>query len=129
MHGKGSLSAQRALNDPSIPLPPLLALPLELQQEIIVYLINDSGPGLSDLRGANKYFHSIITPVDLHKHAIALLGHRKLKTADSLFRYLQLEDELPCSLCLTLLPVELFHWNSRRKVLGSKRGHTRFCME
>lgn len=112
-----------------VPLPPLLALPLELQQEIVSYLINSRGSELASLRGVNKYLYSIVTHEDLYKHALALLERKILKKADPLFKFLKLDDNLPCSLCLSLLPISKFHRNSRKKALGSKLGHTRFCMD
>ena len=115
--------------DHSLPLPPLLALPLELQQEIIEMLVNSSDPGLADLRGASRYLYSIVTPAELHRHGLVLLDRRFLKKADRLFAFLKLDNKLPCSLCQVLRPISDFHWKSRQKDLGSKRGHTRFCMD
>lgn len=98
----------RAL-DLSIFLPRLLALPLEMQQEIILYLTNSGDPGLADLRAVNRYFYSIITHDKLLEHGIALVAHKKLKTADRLSEFLKVNDKLPCSLCLSLIPAERFH--------------------
>lgn len=114
------------LDDPFLSLPRLLALPLELHQAVILYLTNSGDPGLADLRAVNRFFYSIITSDTLLDHGIALVAHRNLKTADRLFEVLEINDKLPCSLCLSLIPAERFHWNSRRKALGSKRGYTRF---
>ena len=120
---------QRKVYDPTLPLPPLLALPLELQQAIIEILVDTSDPGLVELRGVNRYFHSIVTPAELHKHGLVLLERNCLKEADRLFAFLKPKDKLPCSLCLFLRPTSDFHWKSRQKALGSKWGHTRFCMD
>lgn len=125
----GSCLKTSKLYDPILPLPPLLALPAALHQEIIQYLINSNGPELANLRGANRYFYSNITFVDLRQHGLALIEGAFLKKADRLFQYLRVDDQLPCSLCLSLLPISSFHWKSRNKLLGSKQAHTRYCMD
>lgn len=101
-------------------LPRLLALPFEIQEEIMIYLINSGDPGLGDLRVVNKYFYCVITHEHLRQHAVALIAHRKLTTTEHL-KCLKVDDQLPCSLSLSLLPTPMFLWNSRTKALGSKQ--------
>ena len=115
--------------DPSLPLPSLLALPLQLQQNIIQHLVESSGPELANLIHVNKYLSSIVTAANLYEHALYLLAHNLIKKADLLFAFLKVNDKLICSLCQFLLATSRFHWNARKIVPGSKSGHKRFCMD
>lgn len=117
-----------AIYNPSVGL---LSLLVELHQEIILHLTCAAEPDVFDLRNTNGYFRSIIRPADLWINAMTRLQFEKSKAAELVFQSLKVENSLPCTLCLSLFPIERFHHNFRhgKWILGGKKGHQRFCMD
>ena len=113
------------------PLPPLLALPLELKLQILTYLTDTKHCSLVILRRTHSSFRHII-PRDRITSSPRAIKTVQLVFAEDNLSYLFPHDYYPCYFCFRALPGSKFDffytvhgqrygWK-RRKVVSSNRG-------
>ena len=83
---------------PAAPLSPILALPLELQLEMVPYLSDKHHPSLAILRRTHPTFRYIV-PRDQFTSQSRSSKNAQLLTAEDDYSYLFPPDHFPCYLC------------------------------
>lgn len=114
---------------PETELPPLLALPLEIKQDIFAYLHDSREPTLAILRRTHSSFYRIIPRSELRSKVPRQLGSQLLR-AEARYPYLLPPGHYTCFECLCVLPRNSFSDNEthKGKGLGSVKAHQRFCL-
>lgn len=85
------------------PLPPLLALPLEVRHQIISYCVHHPTPTLAILRRTHSSFHNVIPKSDVRCKPRWARLREQLINARLRFPYLLPEDYVACFRCLSIV--------------------------